>query len=525
LLAVWTTDYPLSQDGPSHLYSGEITRHLLSGETAYVARYRFALTPNLAGLAYPLLSPVSTIKLLISLSLLLPFVGVLAMAASFGKDLSTHSYLAFFLANTWFVWMGFYGFAMATGLALLAASYFGQGIDRWRIRDVAILSFLAVLVMFMHPFASLLLTGTQVLILADRIASPTGRDRKRNRIGALAWVSCLVCGTASILSVALLRRAAPSGHSAPLIASSAREVVQAMLYFPIDAFEAVRLPYLDQRYLIGLQALFITCALMEDWRRRGVDLFRAPLLIGSAAAILARLVLSDAAGGGAYSSVRLSFVAWLLLLTYTWGAREHWWLTGVVRFVSVGMLAIALAAQIAVLRQVSHATSECLSALLASGGARGEKFLRVRYGMPSFQKRYDLHRSRVDPMAHVQGWLAVETGMMDLTNYESLGWHFPIQLRSDKYPPTLRHALNSLSEETDGGHYHQLSIALDELGVDLDRVIVLGEMGSDWASKGSQEGLFALLRRHGFQLTIEHGDPVFLRVFVKAQRANGSGRR
>jgi hypothetical protein len=125
LAPVWVSQVPPTTDGPNHLYNAFVEHDLDTGGTAYRAVYRLrpGLAPNLAaGEVLIRLGPVvgwrRAEKILLSLAILLPLVALLTLGGA-------SDWIAIVavgaLVQNWFVWMGFYDFALSIApFALLA---------------------------------------------------------------------------------------------------------------------------------------------------------------------------------------------------------------------------------------------------------------------------------------------------------------------------------------------------------------------------------------------------------------------
>jgi hypothetical protein len=111
--------------------------------------------------------------------------------------------------------------------------------------------------------------------------------------------------------------------------------------------------------------------------------------------------------------------------------------------------------------------------------------------------------------------IALQTGAVDLTNYESLTWQFPTEGRPEKVSYTLRAQLSALQEPASAGHAPELAKALAESAKIIDYVLLVGEEGPDWLPAEGRSDVFDLLFQTGYKLVAQDGSPAFIRVFAR----------
>jgi hypothetical protein len=167
------------------------------------------------------------------------------------------------------------------------------------------------------------------------------------------------------------------------------------------------------------------------------------------------------------------------------------------------------------LRLADRSMRAFLDAVSAAHIRPGQTVAMVMYPLPVFEEKYGLKRMRVDPLAHVGAWVALQSGSVDLSNYESLAWQFPTIYRPDKVSPTLGSQLNALAEPSSDGHVPELASALSQTTTRIDYVLLVGEEGSDWEPAGNRKGIFDVLSQANYELAAEGGSPAFVRVFAK----------
>ncbi|MGH9521932.1 MAG: hypothetical protein ACRD3E_05325 [Terriglobales bacterium] len=167
LLAIacaWVLYLPVfpSQDGPVHVYYARVAGDLMLGGHAYDQQFRVARPfPPYSVHAYllmailPWTSSELAEKLLACFSMLVCGLGVLSLSRRMGRSLIFCALGVPFLLNR-YLFLGFYGYTIAIGLALMAMAEWLRP-DRGRpLRRVVFLA-LTVATLFSHPVPYLLL--------------------------------------------------------------------------------------------------------------------------------------------------------------------------------------------------------------------------------------------------------------------------------------------------------------------------------------------------------------------------------
>ena len=139
--SMWAFHFPLSNDGPAHLYNTPIARALLFEPNSQLKNLyslhwpvpNWTMTLVLVALE-TVVSPLTAAKLAVSLILLGSYFAnrTFLIGAAGSERKSAAGILSLFFANTWFVWMGFWNFSLGTAFALFAASYARTRWLRWR---------------------------------------------------------------------------------------------------------------------------------------------------------------------------------------------------------------------------------------------------------------------------------------------------------------------------------------------------------------------------------------------------------
>jgi hypothetical protein len=146
LAPVWVSQVPPTTDGASHVYNAVVEHDLDAGGGAYgsVHRLRPGLAPNraagriLVGLG-PAVGWRRAEKILLSLAILAPLVALLMFA---GASDWTAIVAVGVLVQNWFVWMGFYDFALSIALFALLATVLTRtrGVTRVVLTQVLLLA-------------------------------------------------------------------------------------------------------------------------------------------------------------------------------------------------------------------------------------------------------------------------------------------------------------------------------------------------------------------------------------------------
>ena len=169
LLAIacaWVLHLPVfpSQDGPVHVYYARVARDLMLGGHAYDRQFRVARPfPPYSIHAYVLMamlrwcSSEMAERLLACLSMFVCGVGLLWLSRRMGGSLIFCALAVPFLLNR-YLFLGFYGYTLAIGLALIAMA---EWLRTDRSRPVRRIVFLALTVatLFAHPVPYLLLVA------------------------------------------------------------------------------------------------------------------------------------------------------------------------------------------------------------------------------------------------------------------------------------------------------------------------------------------------------------------------------
>jgi len=504
ILLVWNVTYPLANDGSSHIYTAIVARNLLSyGNASPYAAYFYLASGAITNwavtfLLLPLVSvaaPATIAKIAITVLMALSFAAVRYFLRSTGAGGPAVSVLSLFFTNTWFVWMGFWNFTLGTALCLLAIGYMK------RRMSVLAASIAAPVIGLCHPLPLVLFGGMLMLFLWEDLQG------RRPRAPDYALLGIALC---SLMFIAITGQTG-GGF---VLRQSWREFAEAALYYPVDAFETVKLPYVDQRYTTAILAAMIAGASLEVVRKRQWwAAFGSALFAGGVGLFDLRMIAADAQAGGAYLAPRLSLYSFLLLTS--WALPRVPFFRGAVLFAVLASSIVTTAGLWPMLRNVDLFTREFVAAGADARLVAGHTAVKVRYDAPALDEAHELQRLRMTTLLpQVADWIAADRGLTHLTTYEVLSTTFPVRMRP--VDTDVMHALERLGDMPRPEHTADLRRVIEKL--DVHYVIVLGESGPDWQSEPGTPGLFEVLNTHTYMLIGQRGSPAFIRIFARAAK-------
>src|SRR5438105_2231676 len=126
----WWARYYVTMDGPSHLYTSRATWETLLGHEPFHSVYHLQTakltnwaTIILFNLASAVFGTLNAEKVVWTLSVAFAFWGFSYLAKSLDPA-APLSPVINFLGTTWFLWVGFYNFYLATVLYVVVVGYF-----------------------------------------------------------------------------------------------------------------------------------------------------------------------------------------------------------------------------------------------------------------------------------------------------------------------------------------------------------------------------------------------------------------
>lgn len=472
LVPLWTCKYFPSQDGPNHLYSAGVLRHLaarpvpgLSTDSAGDLYRRFYTInpkpiPNwlshatLAGLM-ALAPPRIAEKILLTLYILLLPLGMRAALRATSPGAEPLAVLVMpFIYNLW-LHMGFYNFVFGLAAALFTLSFWLRHQERPRPRHAAGLFLFFVLLYFCH-LVVLAMTLLALAMLAawlpvcdwlegrrtpDWDAAAFRRRQRRLTLGRAAF-------TLGALAPVLVLAALFLGHSsvspqAPGALTLNFDLKKFGHLFSLDTtLFTFRLGELSLgRLLTGGLLLLALGVLGVRVRRRQVCRGDGWLLVGLAW-LAAYLAAPASIGAGTYLYHRLAIFVFLALILWL-GAGE---LPRAARLAAqtlgASMTLILLLFYTQRYAEDQNLMAEYLSA--AAAIPRGAVILPVCLSPRGLLPDGHAGAAQTQPFIHASGLVALERGGVDLSDYEGGTDHFPTRLR-----PELSFAAHQNAREDD----------------------------------------------------------------------------
>lgn len=520
--AICLVEYPLGHDGPSHVYNAQVIRDLLRDPgSRFHSFYSLHLVPNLTaaalmGVFTGLFSPPAALRAFQVFLIVLSFFSFHWFARSFPQRAVGLSLLSLFFALNWFFWMAFHNFVLGLDMALLGGAFLIRRMPRWSWLDAAGLSLFCALLVLTHALPSLLLAlFIAAIVLYAYLFPPPNAIWLQARSGG-SLVSLVAPFLVCVTAFPFLEAIKPAGFKVPFLLNSARGLLQALVYFPIDALETLRVPFADGRFIVGAQAVLILYLAAARWRQGILSLLRAPLFVAGAALFFMRILIHDGGGGGGFVNPRFGLLSWFFLALDAWFFCPSEALRAAVRLVMALSLTVSIAAYGLILQGVDKGTKELLAAARTLPIQPGQTMIFVRYETPQLHHSLDLHLLRMgDPLSQWHAWTAMETGAIDLSNYEAHSYWFPTQFLYSS-DPTLVIRLDEMLDSMAHGHAAQLNDYLSRAPSKPDHILVMGEEGFDWQPNGGHPGLFETLRTHGYRSVLEKGSPPYLRSFARS---------
>ena len=183
----WTGTYFASQDGPSHLYTAHVAKHLLlPTNSGYDSVYELArkVTSNwgtvlLFNISVAAVGADNAEKMLTSLCFVIGFLSMTYFVRSLSPQESPWTPVSNFLSTTWFLWAGFYNFYLAMIVSPLLVGYYIRRANRLTWRHAAALA-TGIAVQFLVHVLPALVTVTLISCVASwlNVVVPTAVQDK-----------------------------------------------------------------------------------------------------------------------------------------------------------------------------------------------------------------------------------------------------------------------------------------------------------------------------------------------------------
>lgn len=405
----WTAPHFLTQDGPSHLYGATIARDLLinHGQSVYSSLYKFqpAMVPNWTSTlalaaAESVVGPEHANQLLVSALLLIGFLGL-------GYALRAWTPVANVLIQTWFLGAGFYNFYLGMALLLFVVGYYARHAEQLNRRHAIVLAAGLLAVFFTHIIAAALAVMT-LTVMTVWIAFFNPRVR---RFGMLIAAIAPVI----ILTALYVYGAARNPAAKPTVYDP--QILKSWSQFPMQVFGNANLS------LTAVVLFYIIAGVLlmrgREWRT-----VQGGLAIAAFVTFFAYLVMPDLAFGGEAVKIRLSWAVLLLggLMACSVSRLRviQFPIALCVTWLTFGSLMSSAKDATA----ASHAADDYLT--VANQIPANSAFVRLRYPAPSLASQ-----SGWDPLFHLDGLVASQRHLIDLTDYEALSRVFPVVYREN----------------------------------------------------------------------------------------------
>lgn len=491
----WTASHFFTQDGPSHLYTGVITRSLLvDGERSpFAVAYRFQdkFVPNcgsaiLFGGASLIVGPAHTEQLLASLLMLLGFV-------SFGYAARTWSPLGNALFTNYFLFKGYYNFYLGMAVMLMLIGYYLRHRHEFTIRRTAVLSVGLVVLFFVH----LIPTALALLVIGVLVVWEQTFD-----LPAFNWTTLLRIAAAFTPAVLLLLLFANQQHKAGYRA----ERWDALFSFPRWTWVVTtgRIGRLELLYPV---ILFYILAAIPLMRRREWRSAIGGLLPATVAIFCLYVLVPDAGYGGDEAKVRFAWGVFLIGALLTQFVRRLRSLQFVMHLYCALLVIACLSNAYSVNRNASRLIDDYLIALRTI--PPGAPFIRIRYGIPHARAQYGIPNDILaDPLYHRESEVAAGRGALNLSDYQAPNAMFPVRLK-----PIFTEAQQItlwLIENGGNDGAKRVRALLDASPVKIRYVVVLGEVSAP--QPNDLKDLLSMLADRDMQEVSSAGNEPFVRV-------------
>jgi hypothetical protein len=498
---LWSTRYFVTQDGPSHLYTAVVARDLLSGDSPYASVYMYHPkmvsnwgTTVLFNASLLLFGPIHAERAVATLCLLVAFFGIGYFIRSLDPPGNPWSPIINFLINTWFLWIGFYNFYLGMALYPFIAGYYIRHARSMTWRRVAILSVSLVLLFFTHvvPVGLSVLT----ICLAGLWVRLPFRDLLR--IGVIVLPATLLCAS-------FLTTWNPAETYDPALE-------WAWSMFPMHVFASSRGRTGEQLLLYPALLFFLTAGILAMRRREWVSA-RGAVVVAAAVSFVLYLFLPNYGFGADEIKIRLAWAFFLLGCPVAYSvSRMRRLRTPLSIYVACFLAFNLFHAMRHNVRRVRHAVHAYASAL--DSIPEGANVVRIRYPNEKTRERFGFETIALDPLMHLDSWMASQRRFIVLTDYQALTRTFPVTYQP-KISVDTQYQLWDLENDASNSATPTLRALLQSFPVPIDYVIVFGD-----GTHRREAELASLLTELGGSMKLVDADPAnsFVRVYRRERR-------
>ena len=460
LVPIWKYDYFPSQDGPSHLNNANIIRNYYRDDFGvfreyYKLAHRFGVNWTthlaLAGLmsVFPMLIAE---KILLSGYVLLFMFSVRYAILSINPGSIAVSFLAFPFVYNWPMHMGFYSFIYSLPLFFFSIGYWAKHKDDFGLRQVVtlvVLCFSLYLTHMLSLFLALGVIGVMVLWLMfakgfNYILIQLGSTAVANYVKRHALLPVLAFLPAVFATFVFW-----SGRG---LTNSGIDYAK-ILFRQILSFQRSEAVVF---LLVGVLFVFLVLSVrfsLSQYRIENWDGF----LVASVFCFLIYLIAPKSVfGEGGEIRPRLLLYPILVLLLWL-GAQTYR------PVLKRQIISCSAALAIALLVMNSTKYGEFNDYLHEYVSAKyliepRSTVLPIEFTYSTMPDSFDFdwfRQSSPDPFLHASGYIAAETGSVDLENYEALTNHFPTTFRSERNPVRYIGTVERPLSGLDFANYHR----------------------------------------------------------------------
>jgi len=422
---VWLLPYVPTQDGPSHLYNLVILKDLLNGGTEWGDYFTAQLqaVPNLGFhiIAYPLLSifpPLIVEKIFISCYAILMGVSVPLLLRTFNRPALPLAYLVFPVIFNFTLLMGFYSYAMAVPLFILAFALSWELRNRSFFLKFVCLNVAGFVLYYFHLIPFIFFLMSQVAIIMAVSVGYKGKIRELLKLSAILLPS--------LLNLLLYLSQGTISHFPGVsylfsILRFMELIVDLSFFTTVNYFLWQLFPASLFMFLIVLFGHAAVKDIHKRWKQTGDIPTSEKTLVYLAAALIAIYLLAPSHfGDGAYFNQRFPWVILLVILPLLRVPD-----TGL--FKRFGPIAIAGVVTIYFV---------CNAAILWNQNLKVKKFLSgLNTELPkgAFVMTYkpaSVHQwPRVDVLLHAASYYGLFRGCIYIGDYETVSPYFPVRFK------------------------------------------------------------------------------------------------
>ncbi|HYZ85938.1 MAG TPA: hypothetical protein VE621_16120 [Bryobacteraceae bacterium] len=424
----WTAKYFVTMDGPSHLYTAVLARSLsFDSQSPYAGFYamRSGLPTNwgVTAIINVLLFFVPTTHVEQALATLCVVIGVAACAYllwSLSPDTLPLTPVLNVIAGVWFLWIGFYNFYLGMAFGFFALGYFIRNGRHLTWKKAAVLASLLLITAITHVLSAavcLLAMGLVWCWIFTR--SWLGCERTVDAMSILKPAGITI--VTIIPALIVLSSFVISGSEAR---QSDRMIAWAFNSFPLHIFASSQGRTGEQLILypgiLCIMSIGVLGMSKLEWLSA-----RGALALAAAISYFLYLYFPDIGFGG--SEVKIRFVWCVVLLatiTSLSTAKIRALRTPLSIYVAVLFLFHLFGTRETNLTSVSRFAEQYRASLMAL--RPGSTVLRVLYPNDGVRQHFHIDRAAMNPLYHIDAFVAAERRLVVLTDYQAHAGYFPV---------------------------------------------------------------------------------------------------